>query len=162
LTKETTIRVAVPSDVGVIHTLLKQLAESVGQRDKFRSRKKDFLRFGFSGNAHFHALLAEQDGKAIGLSLFFYNYSSWRGELGVYIQDLVVTSAARGSGLGQRLVYETARFGHEHGATHLRLSVDEDNPDAKRFYERIGLRERTEEHIFAAYGSDFRRIVEQQ
>jgi ribosomal protein S18 acetylase RimI-like enzyme len=162
LSNALTVRLATAADVDVIHELLQHLAESIGQRSKFRSRSEDFLRFGFSGDAHFHVLLAEQDSVAVGLSLFFYNYSSWLGELGVYIQDLVVTSAARTSGVGQLLVRETARYAQQHGAAHLRLSVDRDNPGARRFYEKIGLRERTDECIYAAYDSDFRNLVETQ
>ena len=155
-----TIRLATAADVAVIHELLQHLAESLGQRSKFRSRTEDFLKYGFSGDAHFHVLLAEQDDVAVGLTLFFYNYSSWLGELGVYIQDIVVTSKARTSGVGQQLVRETARYAQQHGAAHLRLSVDRDNPGAMRFYEKIGLRERTDECIYAAYDSDFRSLVE--
>jgi ribosomal protein S18 acetylase RimI-like enzyme len=162
LSNALTVRLATAADVDVIHELLQHLAESIGQRSKFRSRSEDFLRYGFSGDAHFHVLLAEQDGVAVGLSLFFYNYSSWLGELGVYIQDLVVTSEARAGGVGQLLVRETARYAQQRGAAHLRLSVDRDNPGARRFYEKIGLRERTDECIYAAYDSDFRNLVETQ
>ena len=157
-----TIRLATAADVGVVHELLQHLAESLGQRSKFRSRTEDFLQYGFSGDEHFHVLLAEQDEVAVGLTLFFYNYSSWLGELGVYIQDIVVTSEARTGGVGQRLIRETARYAQQHGAAHLRLSVDRGNPGAMRFYEKIGLRERTDECIYAAYDSDFQSLVETQ
>lgn len=162
MSKAPTVRLATAGDVKVVHELLQHLAESIGQSSKFKSRTEDFLKHGFSGDAHFHVLLAEQDGVAVGLSLFFYNYSSWLGELGVYIQDLVVTSEARTSGVGQLLVRETARYAQQHGAAHMRLSVDRDNPGAMRFYQKIGLRERTDECIYAAYDSDFLSLVETQ
>ena len=79
------------------------------------------------------------DGDIVGMSLFFYNFSTWRGEPGVYVQDMVVSERARGLGLGRRLLLETARHASRHGATHLRLSVDQDNAAAIGFYRSLGL-----------------------
>ena len=106
------------------------------------------------------AFYSAQGEVVVGLCLFFYNFSSWRGELGVYIQDLVVDSDVRASGIGRLLVRETARYAVGQGATHLRLSVDRDNHQAMRFYEKIGLQESADENIFAAYDGDFVNLVE--
>ena len=154
------IRLATASDVETIHKLLQHLADSTGLRRKLLSRTEDILRFGFGDQPRFEVLLAEQGEAVVGLCLFFYNFSSWRGELGVYIQDLVVHSDARAAGTGRSLVRETARHAVEQGATHLRLSVDRDNYKAKRFYEKIGLQESADESIFAAYEGDFVNLVE--
>ena len=153
-------RLATASDVETIHRLLQHLADSTGLRHKFISRPEDFLKFGFCDDPKFEVLLAEQDEVVVGLCLFFYNFSSWRGELGVYIQDLVVDSDVRASGIGRLLVRETARYAVGQGATHLRLSVDRDNHEAMRFYEKIGLQESADENIFAAYDGDFVNLVE--
>ena len=160
MSEKPAIRLATASDVETIHKLLQHLADSTGLRQKFISRSEDFLRFGFCEEPKFEVLLAEQDDVVVGLSLFFYNFSSWRGELGVYIQDLVVDSDVRAAGIGRQLVRETARHADEQGATHLRLSVDRDNHKAMRFYEKIGLQESSDESIFAAYEGDFLNLVE--
>lgn len=160
MSEKSVIRLATASDVETIHRLLRHLADSTGLRQKFTSRTEDFLRFGFCDEPKFEVLLAEQDEVVVGLCLFFYNFSSWRGELGVYIQDLVVDSDVRAAGIGRLLVHETARHANEQGATHLRLSVDRDNHQAMRFYEKIGLRECTDESIYAAYEGDFVNLVE--
>jgi ribosomal protein S18 acetylase RimI-like enzyme len=160
LSAEPVIRPATASDVGVIHALVRQLADSTGQQDRFRSHVEDFLEDGFSGDPQFEALLAEQDGAVIGLCLFFYNFSSWRGEPGVYIQDLVVDPQARARGTGRALLQETARHAQQHGATHLRLSVEQDNETAIRFYEALGLRESSNERIFTAFDDDFLNLAE--
>lgn len=154
------IRLATAADVDCIHKLLQHLADSTGLRHKLRSRTEDFLRYGFCDEPRFEVLLVEQGGAVVGLCLFFYNFSSWLGELGVYIQDLVVDSDVRASGIGRLLVRETARHAYEHGATHLRLSVDRGNAKAMRFYEKIGMRESEDESIFAAYDGDFLSLVE--
>ena len=160
MSEKPAIRLATASDVETIHKLLQHLADSTGLRQKFISRTEDFLKFGFCEEPKFEVLLAEQDDVVVGLSLFFYNFSSWRGELGVYIQDLVVDSDVRAAGIGRQLVRETARHADEQGATHLRLSVDRDNHKAMRFYEKIGLQESSDESIFAAYEGDFLNLVE--
>jgi len=160
LSETPAIRLATAADVETIHQLLQHLADSTGLRQKFMSRTEDFLRFGFCEDPRFEVLLAEQDDVVVGLCLFFYNFSSWRGELGVYIQDLVVDSVVRAAGIGQLLVRKTARHAYEQGATHLRLSVDRDNHKAMRFYEKIGLQESADESIFAAYEGDFLNLVE--
>jgi ribosomal protein S18 acetylase RimI-like enzyme len=160
LSPELTLRLANASDVDVIYGLLQQLADATGQRNKFQSRATDFLKLGFSDNPHFEVLLAEKNNTVIGLSLFFYDFSSWRGELGVYIQDLVVDSKARAQGIGRILVRETVRHAQQQGATHLRLSVEQDNHAAIRFYENLGLTESSSERIFAACDDDFLSLAD--
>lgn len=154
------VRLATAADAEVIHGFLLQLAESTGLRHKFRGQVDDFRKFGFSGDPQFEVLLAEQGAAVIGLCLFFYNFSSWRGELGVYIQDLVVDRDVRARGVGRLLVGETVRYARENGATHLRLSVEKDNQSAMGFYENLGLRESVSERIYAAYGDDFLSLAE--
>ncbi len=154
------IRPAVASDVDDIHGLILHLAASTGHTGKIISTPTDFLRSGFSEPVAFQALIAEQAGQVIGLSLFFYTFSSWRGELGVYVQDLVVAEQARGLGLGRRLICETARLALGKGASHLRLSVASDNDIAVQFYDHIGLVASDKERIFEAEGLAFAQLAE--
>lgn len=153
------IRAATADDAESLHAMLLDLARVTGLREKIRSRPEDFRRLGFREKPAFHALIAEQDGRPVGLSLFFYNFSSWRGELGVYVQDLYVAAEARGTGLGRRLLVETVRRGHTQGATHLRLSVDRGNERAQKFYRKLGLKLSGSELIFQATGAAFERLV---
>ncbi|HEX2138542.1 MAG TPA: GNAT family N-acetyltransferase, partial [Woeseiaceae bacterium] len=132
------IRVATADDAENLHGMLLELARDTGLPEKIRSKPDDLRRLGFRERPAFHALIAERQDKPLGLSLFFYNFSSWRGELGVYVQDLYVAEDARGTGLGRRLVEETVRLGRLQGATHLRLSVDRGNEAAQRFYRGLG------------------------
>jgi ribosomal protein S18 acetylase RimI-like enzyme len=153
------IRLATAADADVIHALVKHLADSTGQQHRFLSHVEDFLEFGFSDDPQFEALLAEDAGVVIGLCLFFYEFSSWRGQLGVYIQDLVVDQQVRARGTGRALLRETARHAQRHGATHMRLSVEQDNETAIRFYEALGMKE-ANDRVFAAFDDDFLKLVE--
>lgn len=154
------VRMATASDVAVIHALLKQLADGTGLSHKMRGTEKDLLKHGFSDQPMFEVLLAEQDGDALGLSLFLYKFSSWRGEIGVYVQDLVVNRESRARGVGRMLLCETARHSKRRGATHLRLSVERDNETAIRFYRRIGLRASNSELIFVAGRKVFSKLAD--
>ncbi len=154
------IRGATAADVEDIHRLIVELAAATGKAHLVRSAPGDFLRFGFEGRPAFQALIAEHRGRIAGLSLYFYNFSSWRGELGVYIQDLVVAADARGLGLGRELMRETARRARADGATHLRLAVDKSNAGAIGFYRGLGLERSDDECIFQARGPAFRALAE--
>jgi ribosomal protein S18 acetylase RimI-like enzyme len=160
LTSDVAVRPATADDAEVIHSLVRHLAVTTGQQHRFHSDVEDFLKFGFSNDPQFEALLAEQDGSVIGLCLFFYDFSSWRGELGVYIQDLVVDDKARSRGVGRLLLRIAAHRGRQHGATHLRLTVEHDNETAIRFYEKLGLKESSSERIYTAFDDDFLNLAE--
>ncbi len=157
---DTVIRPATEQDIADVHRLLAQLADATGLTGKFHASEEDLRRDGFSGSPLFQTLVAERDGGVIGLCLYFYSYSSWRGSAGVYVQDLVVDSAARGGRVGERLLAETARRAQQRGATYLRLSVQHDNTHAIRFYERCGLALSATERIFEADADAFDALTE--
>lgn len=153
------IRAATPEDAERLHALLLGLARSTGLKEKIRSRPDDFRQLGFREKPAFQALIAERGSTPLGVCLYFYNFSSWRGELGIYVQDLYVADEARGTGLGRRLLSETVKLGKAQGATHLRLSVDRANLRAQRFYRKLGLKAQEHELIFQATGAAFERLA---
>jgi GNAT superfamily N-acetyltransferase len=158
-TGEVVIRAATPDDAESLHALLLGLARATGLKEKIRSKPDDFRRLGFRDKPAFQALIAERGGKPVGLCLYFFNFSSWRGEMGIYVQDLYVADEARSAGLGRRLLAETVRLGRAQGATHLRLSVDRANVRAHRFYRRLGLKAQEHELIFQVTGAAFERLA---
>ena len=96
----TTIRRAIEADAGTIHALVIELAAAIGMTGKVASRVEDIRDQGFGADPAFEALIAERDGAAVGLCLFFESFSTWDGRRGVYVQDIYVSEAARGLGLG--------------------------------------------------------------
>ncbi|MGB8624273.1 MAG: GNAT family N-acetyltransferase, partial [Paracoccaceae bacterium] len=87
----------------------------------------------------FRALLAEAGDEVLGVAMYSPVFSTVRAAPGLYVSDLWVSSAARGRGLGKRLLQAVARDAEEAwGARFLRLVVYEENPDARRFYDRLG------------------------
>ena len=137
------IRRATEADAATIHALVVELAAAIGMTGKVAISVADISDQGFGAEAAFEALIADWNGAAVGLCLFFESFSSWDGRRGVYVRDLFVSEAARGLGLGRRLLAEAAALSSARGGSYLRLAVDSGNVTAQAFqafYERTGLR----------------------
>ena len=143
-----------------MHAMVVALGKATGAEHKVKSTPLDLLRHGFGPEPAFEAYIAVRNGVAVGLCLYGLVFSTWRGEPGVYVIDLFVDESVRGLGLGPRLLRVAAQAGMARGATHLRLSVDRQNEGAKRFYERIGMTWRKDEHIYQIGGDDFAALAE--
>ena len=153
------IRPAEKQDCGAIYRLLTGLAHAVGDSGKIVGTVDDLETYGFGETPLFHALIADADGEAVGLCLYFYTYSTWLGTPGIYVQDLFIDKSARGTGLGRRLLEKVTAIGRASDADHLRLSVYEDNEEAQQFYRAIGMRYRNDECIYQADGDVFLRLA---
>lgn len=133
------IRAVTEADLNLLEQGLRALAASLG--DDYRAATGDLRRAGFGPAPVFHAVIAEDGAGLQGLAVFSPVFSTIRGAAGLYVSDLWVTGAARGQGLGQRLLAAAARQADTlWQARFLRLVVYEDNPDAQRFYHRLGMR----------------------
>ena len=133
------LRQAVKADAAVLLDLLTALAREIGDAPAFRSTAAALRRHGFGPGRLFHTTLAFSDATAAGLALYFPTFSTTRGTPGVYVQDLFVAAGARGLGLGRRLLHSVSReAGAAWGATHLTLTVYDDNAAARGFYVRLG------------------------
>jgi ribosomal protein S18 acetylase RimI-like enzyme len=78
------------------------------------------------------------------MALYFYNYSTWRSVPGIYLEDLYVRPAARGTGHGRRLLQELAREVVRMGGARLEWSVLKWNEPSIRFYRGIGAKSQDE------------------
>ena len=143
-----TIHAAKKEDVSDIHRLLKELAIDTGMEKKIISTIDDLLKYGFTEGRHFRVLLAKHENKSIGLCLYFYTFSSWMGAPGIFIQDLFVTEKYRKLDIGKKLLHEVVAQNEQQEITHILLNVDYNNTEAKKFYEKLGFRYRTEEHNY--------------
>lgn len=154
-----TIRRASEADAGIIHALVVELAAAIGKTEKVVSSVADIRDRGFGPDPAFEALIAERDGAPVGLCLFFESFSTWDGRRGAYVQDIYVAEAARGRGLGRRLLAEAAAISRARGGSYLRLSVEADNDTAQAFYRRVGLAWSTTERIYQVRGRDFAALA---
>lgn len=149
------IRPAVATDAAAIATLLRALADSLGVADECHTSTQSLHRYGFGPDALFQSLLAWQEGQAVGLALYFREFSSWLCEPGVYLQDLYVAPTLRGSGLGRRLVTAVQAEVAALGVTYMRLSAHATNSEAIRFYQRLGFTLASEDRVLKLKGAAY-------
>lgn len=133
-----TVRAATADDVGLLLRLIRELAIFERAPDAVVATEADLLRHGFGANPQFEAILAFLDGEPAGAALFHSRFSTWLGRPGLYLEDLFVCEAARGHGVGRRLMAGLAAIALERGWGRIDFHVLEWNP-ARRFYERLGL-----------------------
>jgi ribosomal protein S18 acetylase RimI-like enzyme len=155
MTDGLTIRRAETGDAETIHAALLAMAKAIGDEGKITSTVDDIRKHGFGDTPAFEVLLAEIDGTFAGFCLTFPSFSTWRGELGIYVQDLYVEKASGGRGIGERLLREVARRGRDRGARYIRLSVDTANSKAIAFYQRLGITHAEDEQVQMIKGDAF-------
>ena len=132
------IRPARPQDVPAIHRLIRELADYEKSAGQVTGTEEDLRRSLFAEQPAVFAHVAEQDGAVAGYALWFLNYSTWLGQHGIYLEDLYVTPAVRGSGLGRALLAELARICVQRGYTRLEWLVLDWNEPARGFYRSLG------------------------
>lgn len=137
-----TIRNAVPGDVALILEFIRGLAVYEREPDAVTATEADLLRDGFGENPYFHCLIAEQDGpngrQATGFAFYFFNYSTWTGRPGLYLEDLFVNPEFRGLGIGKALLARVAAIAVEKSCPRLQWEVLDWNTSAVDFYAALG------------------------
>lgn len=141
-----TTREAIAADVPVLHAMLLALARHDG--GSAVGSPETLLRHGFGPRPLFRAILAERGPEPLGMVIFYPDYSTHRGEPGLYVQDIWVEAAARGLGLGKRLLAAAQRVGRDDwGSAYVTLGVDPGNAGARAVYARLGFRARGYEFL---------------
>ena len=144
---------ATREDAPTLHLMLRRLATAHHHPDAIKSTVDDILRHGFGASPDFEALIARKGGNAVGFAAFFYEFSTWRGCRGVYLQDLYVDESLRGAAIGRRLLEAVIAKARTHDARYMRLAVHAANKDAMRFYRRLAFVE-PEDRMFVLEGPD--------
>jgi GNAT superfamily N-acetyltransferase len=155
-----TIRRATAEDCGLILDFIRELALYEKAPDAVVATEAQLREHGFGANPAFEAIIAELDGEPAGMALYHTRFSTWLGAPTLYLEDIVVREAARGSGVGRRLMARLATIALERGWGRIDFHVLDWNP-ARRFYERLGLG-----HVgdWLRYGGDeaaLRRLAEE-
>ena len=138
----TTIRAATPADVPLILQFIRGLAIYEREPDAVTATEADLLRDGFGPEPYFHCLIAEEDGpdgkRAAGFAFYFFNYSTWTGRPGLYLEDLFVNPEFRGLGICKALLARVAAIAVEKGCPRLQWEVLDWNTPAIEFYRALG------------------------
>lgn len=138
------IREARRDDVGRILDFIHELAHYENAEAQVVATPADIANSLFSQRPTANALIAEKDGMAVGFAVYFFNYSTWLGKRGLYLEDLYVSPEHRGGGAGKALLKALARIAVEQGCGRFEWSVLDWNEPAMRFYETLGARPQKE------------------
>jgi GNAT superfamily N-acetyltransferase len=150
MSRRITIRFGTPQDAGLVLRLIQALALYEKAPEAVVATEADLVRHGFGPDRQFEAILAFVDGEPAGLALFHSRFSTWLGRPGMYLEDLYVTEATRGLGVGRRLMARLAAIAVERGWGRIDFQVLDWNP-ARNFYHRLGM-----QHVggWLRYGAD--------
>lgn len=131
------IRKATKNDMTSVLELIQELATFEKEPDAVVVTVDDLVRDGFSENPLFQCFVAEVDGEIIGMALYYYRYSTWKGKT-IHLEDLVVKENKRGTGAGFALYKEIIKQGKAENVRRIEWNVLDWNTPAIQFYEKSG------------------------
>ena len=158
---DVTIRFAEPKDANLLLRFIRELAAYEKAPVAVVATEDDLRRHGFGPDRQFEAILGFLDGEPAGFALFHPRFSTWLGRPGMYLEDLYVTEAARGQGVGRRLMTRLAAIAIERGWGRIDFQVLDWNNPARNFYHRLGMGHLSE---WLRYGADLeilRRLADE-
>jgi GNAT superfamily N-acetyltransferase len=138
------IRPATREDAPVIASLVRELADYEKLLHEAKATPADFLREMEATNPVIHVLIAEWNGEPAGFALYFFNFSTFVGRTGLYLEDLFVRPALRSHGIGRGLLRALARVARERNCGRMEWAVLDWNEPALRFYQTLGARQMKE------------------
>ena len=134
------IRPATPADLPLIAQLIRDLADYEKLAHEVRFDEAVLGAKLFGPRPYAEVVIGEIAGEAQGFALFFHNFSTFEGKPGIYLEDLFVRPAARGSGLGKALLAHLAALAVARDCARLEWSVLDWNEPAIGFYRKLGAR----------------------
>ncbi|HWE40608.1 MAG TPA: GNAT family N-acetyltransferase [Isosphaeraceae bacterium] len=152
------IRPARPDDAATIADLIGELAAYEKLAHEAEATAEDIRRHLFGPRPFAEALIAEHEGEAVGFALFFHNYSTFRGQPGLYLEDLFVRPEHRGKGFGKALLACLARLAVERGCGRLEWAVLDWNEPSIAFYRSLGARPMDDWTVYRLDGEAIDRL----
>lgn len=134
----TTIREATPGDVGLIHSLIRALADYERLLHEAVATEADLRRELFGPSPKVFCEIAEHGGRPVGFALWFYTFSTFQGRHGLYLEDLFVVPEARGLGIGKALLQYLAQRCVRENLGRFEWSVLDWNEPSIAFYKSQG------------------------
>lgn len=159
ITMTITIRSAVPDDAPTIVHFITELAIFERAEHEMKATEEMIRTTLFGQTPHAYALIAQQNDEPVGMAVYFFNYSTWLGHRGLYVEDLFVTPQARGLGAGKALMQALAGIAVEQGCPRFDWQVLDWNRKAIDFYDAIGAQPRKEWLSYRLEGTALRQFA---
>jgi len=153
------IRPARPGDRDLIFAFIRELAEYEKLLEHVDATAGDVERALFGASPRVFCDIAEAKGQAAGFALWFYNYSTFRGRHGIYLEDLFVRPAFRGRGLGKALLANLAKRAVAENCSRVEWSVLDWNEPSIAFYKSLGAKALDDWTIFRLSDEALRNLA---
>ena len=151
---------ATERDIPAIVRLVRHLAEYEKLAHAMVSTEDDFRKALFGPQRNVEALMAFAGDAPVGFALYFYNFSTFLGKRGIYLEDLFVEPEYRGQGIGNALLQRLARIGKEEDCARMEWSVLTWNQPSIDFYHRLGAVTLEDWRTFRLTGPAFDRLAD--
>jgi GNAT superfamily N-acetyltransferase len=154
-----TIRPARPEDAETLANLVRELAIYEKLEHLAKATPEDFRRHLFGPRPAAEAALAEVDEEPVGFALWFSIFSTFRGQPGLYLEDIFVRPEFRGRGIGKALLASLARLAVGRGYGRMDWSVLDWNAPSIAFYRALGARPLEEWTVYRLDDEPLRRLA---
>lgn len=151
-----TIREASPQDCELILGFIKGLAEYEKALSEVEASEEDLRAALFNDQPKAFALICSLDDSPVGFALYFFNYSTWTGKFGLFLEDLYIAPEHRGSGAGKALLKHLAQLAVENDCGRFEWNVLDWNEPSIKFYESFGAKSQSEWVGYRLAGRDLR------
>jgi GNAT superfamily N-acetyltransferase len=142
------IRSARVDDVPIVLGLIRDLATYERAPDEVTATEEQLVDVLFGERPAAEVLLAFEDASPVGFAVYFYNFSTWLGRPGLYLEDLFVKPEKRGKGYGRALLVELAKIARDRGCGRMEWAVLNWNEPAIKFYQTLGAKPMNEWTVF--------------
>ena len=142
------IRPARVEDVPLILELIRDLATYERAPKEVTATEKQLVGVLFGEKPVAEVLLAFEGKSPVGFAVFFYNFSTWLGRPGLYLEDLFVKPEKRGKGYGRALLVDLAKVARDRGCGRMEWAVLNWNEPAIKFYRSLGAKPMEEWTVF--------------
>jgi GNAT superfamily N-acetyltransferase len=157
----TDIRPATVEDAALILYFVRELAIYEKAEHEVLATEQSIRDTIFCPDSRVDALICEHEGEAIGFAVYFFNYSTWLGKYGLFLEDLYVTPEQRGIGAGKALLSHLARIALDKDCGRFEWNVLDWNEPSIRFYESLDAEALNEWIGYRLSGEALTRLAEQ-
>ncbi len=154
------IRQATVADVPLILQLIRDLATYERAPNDVVATEEGLREVLFSAEPSAKVLLAFENAQPVGFAVYFFNFSTWLGRPGLYLEDLFVKPEKRGSGYGRALLVHLAQIARERGCGRIEWAVLNWNDPAIQFYRNLGAAPMNDWTVFRLAGEGIDRLAE--
>ncbi|MCB1531393.1 MAG: GNAT family N-acetyltransferase [Alphaproteobacteria bacterium] len=153
-------RQACEADTPLILSFIKKLAEYENLLHEVEATEKEIRQSLFCDDPKAFCVIAEHEGKPVGFSVCFYNYSTFQGKSGIYIEDIYVEPAFRGHGIGKGFFSYLAKKAVAEDCGRVQWWVLDWNESSIEFYKKLGAKAMDEWTVYRLEGEPIRKLAE--